>query len=185
MVSSVRDWWVVKLQMSLMISLCPPCAVCRNCMSEFMGMVWGKYDAKGSGFQPGGASLHSCMTPHGPDGEAFLKASSAHLAPEHFTGGLAFMFETSLMLKITPWALHAPHRDTEYQKCWRTLPRVFDADVRELTSLVVKPHASGSSGSASSPATVGDVTKEEDSVSKGKRRREGDDSGASAIAGSS
>lgn len=45
----------------------------RNCMTEFMGMIWGKYDAK-QGFCPGGASLHSCMTPHGPDCETFLKA---------------------------------------------------------------------------------------------------------------
>jgi len=31
-----------------------------------MGMVYGKYDAK-EGFVAGGASLHSIMTPHGPD----------------------------------------------------------------------------------------------------------------------
>ena len=46
----------------------------RNCMTEFMGMIWGKYDAK-QGFSPGGASLHSCMTAHGPDCETFLKAT--------------------------------------------------------------------------------------------------------------
>ena len=36
-----------------------------------------QYDAKASGFQPGGASLHSCMSPHGPDGETFIKATAA------------------------------------------------------------------------------------------------------------
>lgn len=28
-------------------------------MSEFMGLIVGKYEAKESGFRPGGASLHS------------------------------------------------------------------------------------------------------------------------------
>ncbi len=96
-------------------------------MTEYMGMIWGRYDAKAGGFQPGGASLHSCMTPHGPDAETFIKASAAELKPEHFTGGLAFMFETTLQCRLTQWALHAPHRDVEYQKCWQQLPRLFDS----------------------------------------------------------
>ena len=33
------------------------------------------------GFKPGGASLHSMMTPHGPDVDAFEKASNADLKP--------------------------------------------------------------------------------------------------------
>lgn len=37
-----------------------------------------RYDAK-EGFLPGGASLHSCMTPHGPDADTFLKASKEEL----------------------------------------------------------------------------------------------------------
>ena len=47
----------------------------RNVMSEFMGLVYGQYDAKPEGFKPGGASLHNSMVPHGPDAEAFEKAS--------------------------------------------------------------------------------------------------------------
>eukprot|EP00249_Psilotum_nudum_P002169 c15064_g1_i2 orf=339-1583(+) len=39
----------------------------RNCMSEFMGLVYGVYEGKSEGFLPGGASLHACMTPHGVD----------------------------------------------------------------------------------------------------------------------
>ena len=44
----------------------PPCFH-RNYMSEFMGLVHGAYDAKAEGFVPGGASLHNCMSAHGPD----------------------------------------------------------------------------------------------------------------------
>ena len=39
----------------------------RNVMSEFMGLIEGAYDAKAGGFVPGGASLHNCMSGHGPD----------------------------------------------------------------------------------------------------------------------
>ena len=93
-------------------------------MSEFMGMIWGKYDAK-VGFQPGGASLHSIMTPHGPDSETFERASNAELKPEKFAAGLAFMFETNAFLRVTEEALEVPWRDRDYQKCWSKLKANF------------------------------------------------------------
>ena len=53
------------------------------------------------GFLPGGATLHSMMTPHGPDRECFESASEAELKPEVIAKGTqAFMFETSLSLKV-------------------------------------------------------------------------------------
>lgn len=58
-----------------------------NCMSEFMGLIKGHYEAKEEGFQPGGASLHSIMTPHGPDTECFEKNSTAELKPERVAEG--------------------------------------------------------------------------------------------------
>jgi len=42
-------------------------------MSEFMGNICGTYDAKEEGFGPGYASLHSVMTPHGPETDVFEK----------------------------------------------------------------------------------------------------------------
>ena len=47
----------------------------RNVMTEFMGLLHGVYDAKAEGFLPGGASLHNCMTAHGPDAETWERAS--------------------------------------------------------------------------------------------------------------
>jgi len=35
-----------------------------NIMSEFMGLIQGVYDARPTGFTPGGISLHNCMLPH-------------------------------------------------------------------------------------------------------------------------
>jgi homogentisate 1,2-dioxygenase len=100
----------------------------RNCMSEFMGMIWGEYDAKAGGFQAGGASLHNTMTPHGPDGETCVKAINADLKPHKFNSGLAFMFESQYTLRVTKKALDAPHRDVAYQKCWKSIEKTFDPD---------------------------------------------------------
>jgi len=117
----------------------------RNCMSEYMGMVYGKYDAK-VGFVPGGSSLHSCMTPHGPDAATFYKASGEELNPVHFDKGLAFMFESTYMLKLTQSALEAPERDLEYYKCWQQLPKVFDPTKREVIVEVPAAAAEGAAG---------------------------------------
>lgn len=99
----------------------------RNCMTEFMGMVEGKYDAK-EGFVPGGASLHSCMTPHGPDKTTWERFSQDEACenPEYFQGGLAFMFETNLMLKVSPAAVKADWREEKYAECWDGLENRFD-----------------------------------------------------------
>lgn len=77
----------------------------RNCMAEFMGLIKGNYEAKKGAFLPGGASLHSMMTPHGPDTKCFEGASNAKLEPERIADGTqAFMFESCLSLKTAPWA---------------------------------------------------------------------------------
>ena len=44
-----------------------------------MGLICGKYEAKEDGFLPGGATLHSIGTPHGPDAECFAKASNMEM----------------------------------------------------------------------------------------------------------
>lgn len=59
----------------------------RNCMSEFMGLILGQYEAKRGGFVPGGATLHSIMTPHGPDFKCFEDASSEALKPTRVAEG--------------------------------------------------------------------------------------------------
>jgi homogentisate 1,2-dioxygenase len=76
-------------------------------MSEFMGLICGQYDAKtGGGFQPAGASLHNVMSAHGPDADAFERATNAELNPVKVgEGSMAFMFESSYMLGITDWGL--------------------------------------------------------------------------------
>ena len=97
----------------------------RNLMSEFMGLVYGEYDAKPEGFKPGGASLHNCMVPHGPDEEAFARASNAPLAPHKLDNTLAFMFESRYKFIPTGFALASPQLDQRYADCWAGLQDKF------------------------------------------------------------
>ena len=90
----------------------------RNCMAEFMGLISGSYDAKAEGFLPGGASLHNLMSAHGPDSVTFEKASAAELTPVFVDDGLAFMFETNRILKLSQWALESNCLDGSYYRCW-------------------------------------------------------------------
>lgn len=97
----------------------------RNIMSEYMGLIYGTYDAKETGFLPGGGSLHNCMSAHGPDAEAFNKAVEAELKPEYYANTLAFMFESQQVWRLTPQALKAAFRQQDYLKCWEGLQSNF------------------------------------------------------------
>ncbi|MFZ0662457.1 MAG: homogentisate 1,2-dioxygenase [Acidobacteriaceae bacterium] len=99
----------------------------RNRMNEFMGLVFGQYDAKAEGFVPGGASLHNCMSGHGPDAETWERASEAELRPVYLRDTLAFMFETGLPVRPTKFALESKIRQHEYYECWQGLKNNFRA----------------------------------------------------------
>ena len=98
----------------------------RNIMSEFMGLIHGQYDAKEEGFLPGGASLHNMMLPHGPDRQAFEKASNAPLDPMKLDHTLAFMFETRFAQHLTQYAATSPQKQDSYLECWQGLEKKFD-----------------------------------------------------------
>jgi homogentisate 1,2-dioxygenase len=100
----------------------------RNVMSEFMGLVHGVYDAKAEGFLPGGASLHNCLTAHGPDAVSFERASSAELKPQKIADTLAFMFETRRVIRPTEFALESEALQTDYDECWAGFPKRFRLD---------------------------------------------------------
>jgi homogentisate 1,2-dioxygenase len=97
----------------------------RNLMNEFMGLIFGKYDAKAEGFLPGGASLHNCMSGHGPDAETYERASTGELKPQYLDNTLAFMFETQLVLRPTRFALESRILQHEYYECWQGLKKNF------------------------------------------------------------
>lgn len=107
----------------------------RNVMSEYMGLVFGEYDAKPAkgntaGFLPGGGSLHNCMSAHGPDVDAFESASNAELQPKRYKNTLAFMFETRYVLRPTRFAMETPALQADYYACWQGLKKHYESGNR-------------------------------------------------------
>jgi len=98
----------------------------RNLMNEFMGLIAGAYDAKADGFSPGGASLHNCMSAHGPDHVSTEQAINAELKPHKIENTMAFMFETGQVLRPTRQALESPQLQDDYDSCWACLTKTFD-----------------------------------------------------------
>jgi homogentisate 1,2-dioxygenase len=90
----------------------------RNVMSEFMGLITGRYDAKAAGFEPGGATLHNQMSAHGPDLESYRKAVDAGLEPQRLEDTMAFMFESRWVIRPTRFALETPLLQPDYDDCW-------------------------------------------------------------------
>ncbi len=99
----------------------------RNIAGEFMGLIQGVYDAKADGFSPGGASLHNCMSPHGPDAQTFEKASAADLSqPDYIRNTMAFMFETRRVIRPTAAAMSSSTLQNGYDEAWSGLRKHFD-----------------------------------------------------------
>ncbi|EEU41144.1 uncharacterized protein NECHADRAFT_46144 [Fusarium vanettenii 77-13-4] len=103
----------------------------RNTMAEFASLIQGEYDASKDGrVKPGSATIHNVMSGHGPDSETFEQAFNAELKPVKVgTSSMAFMFETSMMMGVTEWALkHSKKRQMDYQKTkWQPLKVRFKA----------------------------------------------------------
>jgi homogentisate 1,2-dioxygenase len=103
----------------------------RNVASEFMGLITGEYDAKTGGakggFAPGGASLHNCMSGHGPDAASHARAVALDSTrPQHLADTMAFMFETRAVIRPTAQALGLSGLQTGYWRCWQGLTKHFD-----------------------------------------------------------
>ncbi|WOK38342.1 homogentisate 1,2-dioxygenase [Sphingomonas sp. C3-2] len=95
----------------------------RNVMSEFMGLVHGAYDAKAGGFVPGGASLHNCMSAHGPDRSSYDAAVAMELKPSRIDDTMAFMFESCLPIVPTRAAMLSATLQQDYDECWAGFPK--------------------------------------------------------------
>ena len=91
-----------------------------------MGLIEGIYDAKAEGFSPGGASLHNCMSGHGPDATPWEKANRADTSkPAALERTMAFMFETRSVIRPTRYALETPLLQRDYGRVWQELCRHF------------------------------------------------------------
>lgn len=100
----------------------------RNVMSEFMGLLYGQYDAKEKGFEPGGVSLHNCMSAHGPEQAVYAKATEGVLVPSRMAASLAFMFESRYIIVPTVHAMGLPQLQNDYLACWSGFTRQYPRD---------------------------------------------------------
>jgi homogentisate 1,2-dioxygenase len=94
-------------------------------MTEFMGLLQGVYDAKAEGFLPGGASLHNCMSAHGPDAETWTRATRAELKPQKLEETMAFMFESRYAMRLTRYAIESSELQHDYFEGWQDLAKHF------------------------------------------------------------
>jgi homogentisate 1,2-dioxygenase len=78
-------------------------------MSEFMGLIYGDYEAKKGAFLPGGASLHSIMTPHGPDKGCFDMATSEKMVPARVADGTQVCMGAACILELWRLSVHGTH----------------------------------------------------------------------------
>ncbi len=103
----------------------------RNCMSEYMGLIEGEYDAKAEGFLPGGGSLHGFYAAHGPDADTYSKASSALLTPQKIDHTMAFMFESRTPYMLTDFAMKSVGEggilQSNYHDVWQGFTKNFRA----------------------------------------------------------
>ena len=100
----------------------------RNVASEFLGLISGQYIGKADSFVPGSASLHNCMSGHGPDAEAYERGSTANLEPQFLANTMVFLFETQLPIRPTKWALETELLERDYYKHWQGLKKHFAAE---------------------------------------------------------
>lgn len=125
--TAVADFVIFPPRFEVQMNTFRPPYFHRNCMSEFMGLIRGEYEAKKGGFLPGGASLHSMMTPHGPDAKTVGNATTRELNPGRVADNTqAFMFESMFQLRLTKWATENKQRDHDYFKAWQDIPITFN-----------------------------------------------------------
>ena len=70
-------------------------------------------------------STPATKTSRGPDSTVFERASTTKLEPFKFDKGLAFMFETSHVLRLTEAFATSDRIDSDYYKCWQSLLQVL------------------------------------------------------------
>jgi homogentisate 1,2-dioxygenase len=99
----------------------------RNVASEFLGLIYGQYIGKAEGFVPGSASLHNCMSGHGPDADAYDRGANAELKPQFLADTMVFLFETRLPVCPTRFALETDLLERDYYTHWQGLKRRFVA----------------------------------------------------------
>lgn len=92
----------------------------RNVMSEFMGNIYGQYDAKDAKFEVGGVSIHNQMTPHGPDVKSWNQEITRDSEkPYKLSNTLSFMLESNEIWVPTEAYFKHQSFQNNYGDCWQ------------------------------------------------------------------
>jgi len=114
-----------------------------NIMSEFMGLIYGVYDAKPEGFTPGGISLHNMMLPHGPDRPGLR--SRQQFGAEAGQAGPAPWPSCSrrdIRQRVTAHAAQSSTLQDDYADCWKGLEKPVRSE--QAVMLLTLPWEGGS-----------------------------------------
>ncbi|OJT12431.1 Homogentisate 1,2-dioxygenase [Trametes pubescens] len=108
----------------------------RNCASEMMGLIYGGYSGRSDGFTPGAFSYENGFCPHGVSYDEFKKATEAELVPQKIhVGTLAFMFESSMQILLTDYAMKKSGKLHEHEpKMWDNLKGQFINHLDEVNA---------------------------------------------------
>ncbi|KAI0630720.1 homogentisate 1,2-dioxygenase [Trametes polyzona] len=108
----------------------------RNCATEMMGLIYGTYGGRSDQFVPGAFSYENGFCPHGVSYEEFKKATEAELVPKKIhVGTLAFMFESSMQVVLTDYAMNRSGKLHEHEpKMWDDLKGQFINHLDEVNA---------------------------------------------------
>jgi homogentisate 1,2-dioxygenase len=95
-------------------------------MSEFMRLVQGRYDAKPEGFEPGGASLHNSMVPHGRRRRRVRESQPRRARAAQARRHAGLHVRSRWRFVPTAFAMTGSSAlDAGYAKCWSALEHRF------------------------------------------------------------
>ena len=69
--------------------------------------------------------MHPRHSAHGPDAPTTEAAIAADLKPHRIAGTMAFMFETSQVIRPTRFAMESTTLQASYDACWDGLRKTF------------------------------------------------------------
>jgi homogentisate 1,2-dioxygenase len=87
-------------------------------MSEYMGLIYGQYDAKEEGFVPAAARFTTRCLRTARISTRSRKHRTQSLAPQKLSGTMAFMFESRYIIRPTKFAMDCAELQHEYSEVW-------------------------------------------------------------------
>ncbi|EJD06339.1 homogentisate 1,2-dioxygenase [Fomitiporia mediterranea MF3/22] len=107
----------------------------RNSATEFMGLIYGTYSGRSDEFQPGSCSYETGFCPHGVSYEEFKLATESELKPMRIhESTMAFMFESSMILTLTDYAMKSLKRHEHEPKMWDDLKGQFMNHISQVNA---------------------------------------------------